>query len=156
MTKPNSEAIAAQNLMRQGYEPYYPRCLQANKKHPSQAPSIVPLFPRYIFILVFGTWYPIRSTRGITRPLMGEDGPQIIPTLEIEQLRKREDQRGLIRLSPPSEFTPGDKVKATSGPFDGQLMVYEGMTARERCQVLADWLGRKVRVELDENVLVAA
>jgi len=156
MTKPNSEAIAAQNLMRQGYEPYYPRCLQTNKKHPSQAPSVVPLFPRYIFILVFGTWYPIRSTRGITRPLMGENGPQVIPEHEIVNLRSREDKRGLIQLDSKSNFTSGDRVKASSGPFEGQLMVYEEMTARERCRVLANWLGQKVRVEIDEKALVAA
>lgn len=155
MTKPNSEAIAAQNLMRQGYEPYYPRCLQASKKHPSQI-SVVPLFPRYIFVLVFGTWYPIRSTRGITRPLMGEDGPQIIPEDQIAELRSRENARGLIQLLPKSSFSSGDKVRASNGPFEGQLMVYEEMTARERCRVLADWLGQKVRVELDEKVLVAA
>jgi transcriptional antiterminator RfaH len=152
MTKPNSEAIAAKNLLRQGYEPYYPRCLQAKKNHPCE----IPLFPRYIFIMVFGTWYPIRSTRGITRLLMGESGPQIIPADQIATLRSRENDRGLIQLLPKSSFSSGDKVKASSGPFEGQLMVYEEMTARERCRVLADWLGQKVRVEIDEKVLVAA
>ena len=87
---------------------------------------------------------------------MGEDGPQVIPAIEIEKLRAREDKRGLVQLLPKSVFDPGARVKATSGPFAGQLLIYHEMTAKERCRVLADWLGQKVRVELNESTLVAA
>ena len=72
-------------------------------------------------------------------------------------MRKREGADGLIQLAQaPDRFSPGDKVKASEGPLAGQALIYEGMTAKERCHVLATMLGGTVRVELDEKFLTAA
>jgi len=89
--------------------------------------------------------------------LLGNDGPLILPGSELDNLRKREGVNGLIQLSPlPPKFQNGDKVKATEGALAGHLLIYEGMTAKDRCRVLAQLLGGHVRVELDEKLLVAA
>lgn len=152
MTRPNHEAIAGINLARQGYEYYCPRFAtkQANK------PTVIrPLFPRYIFILIDQFWSSILGTRGISRILLGDNGPATLPTTVITELKARE-QNGLVTLTTPPKFRPGDQVKAVSGPLTGHLLIYEGQSVHDRVRVLAELLGRKVVIELPEKSLIAA
>lgn len=153
MTKPNCEALASTNLARQGYEHYCPRF---RVERPQKSALIRPLFPRYMFILIERTWYSIRGTRGISTVLMNEGGPQYLPDTIIESLRRREGSDGLVNLTPPPRFLPGDAVKTPEGPLAGHLMIYEGMSAKDRVNVLIEMLGRKTRVEVPESELVAA
>lgn len=155
MTRPNQESIAAENLRRQAYEHYCPKYLQMPKKQ-GQKPTVRPLFPRYIFVFIEHVWYTLLGTRGISRVLMGDQAPQTIPATIIDALRLREDRQGLVSLEQPPKFLPGMKVKASEGPFAGYALVYDGMTSKERVRVLMDLLGRKVPMEVDESVLVAA
>lgn len=153
MTKPNCEQIAAINLTRQAYDNYYPRFLESK---PNKDPVIKPLFPRYIFVYIREQFYSIKGTRGISYVLWGEAGPQTLPDFEIERLRAYEDKDGLVRLASKEKFAPGQAVKATEGPFVGHAMIYDGMSAHERVNVLIGMLGRSVRTEIDERVLVPA
>ena len=153
MTKPNCEAVAEENLRRQGFACYVPRFQQ---RYPNKKTQIRPLFPRYIFIYIERAWYCLRGTRGITHVIMGESGPQPIPANEIEKLRARQDKKGYINLEPRPKFLPGEALRAKEGPLAGCLMVYDGMSAHERVKVLVSILGRKVPAEIDEKVLVAA
>lgn len=152
MTKPNSEQIAAVNLTRQSFENYYPKFLETK---PNKLSIIKPLFPRYIFIFVRDVWYSIRGTRGISYVLNGDDGPQVIPTNIINNLKGNEDRNGLVRLTPKPKFIEGQSVKAIEGPFVGHAMVYEGMAPHDRVNVLISMLGREVRTEIEDRVLVA-
>lgn len=153
MTKPNQEAIAADNLARQGFSSYYPRFLE---KAPKKAPTIKCLFPRYIFILYEGAWRAVTGTRGISHTLIGRDGPLTVQPSVIDELKRREGSNGLISLEKPPKFTSGSKVKALDGHLTGHLMIYEGMSTKERCWVLVSMLGGQVRTELPEKSLIAA
>lgn len=152
MTKPNHETIAEFNLARQGYTTYCPRYLQ---RPPHKAPTIRPLFPRYLFVFIDQFWSSIMGTRGISRVLLGNDGPMILPTVEIDKLRQREI-KGLVQLTPPPKFNAGDKVKIQAGPLTGHLCVYEGMSSKDRVRVLAELLGGKYPIVLKENDLILA
>lgn len=161
MTKPNCEGIAAIHLERQAFEPYFPRFLQTHSpKDPAvklKTPQIRALFPRYIFIRITDAWYSILGTRGISRVLMGDVGPQIVSEIEIARMKSNEGKDGLLRLPTQPKFDPGTPVKATEGPFVGLPLIYENMTANERCTVLlSNMLGRVVRTEMDEKSLIAA
>jgi transcriptional antiterminator RfaH len=50
---------------------------------------------------------------------------------------------------------PGDKVCVLDGAFQDCLGLYEGMTTNEHVTILMELLGRKVRVNLDSEILVA-
>ena len=52
-------------------------------------------------------------------------------------------------------FNPGDSVRVLSGAFTDVLGLFEGMGDRERVAILLDLLGRKVRVLLDVDMVVA-
>ena len=155
MTKPNSEAIAEENLLQQGYGCYYPRFKVLGKG------NIVhkrPLFPRYVFASIDKVWYSIRGTRGVSHLLMSDNGPAIIPASTIEAIRSKEDGEGFIVLSKkisPERFSKGDPVTATEGPLTGIDLIYDGMSTHDRVKVLADLLGRQVPIMIEDRVLVA-
>lgn len=153
MTKPNHEAIASENLKRQGYEHYCPRYQEPLAPKDSKGRF---LFPRYIFVLVVNTWHSLRGTRGVSYVLMTSNGPQPISNYIIEDLKNREDKNGFVQLARSPKFEAGAKVRLGEGSFAGRVAVYEGMTNHERCSVLMDMLGRQVRTEISERSLVAA
>lgn len=153
VTKPNAEAVAATHLERQGYQYYLPRIRQAK---PGKAPSVEPLFRRYIFIFITERWYPLRSTRGISHLLMKDAGPSRVPESTIAGLRSRHDKDGFVQLTTPDKYQIGDKVRVEDGPFAGHIALYEGMAPHDRCQVLLSLMHRAVSVTLDERYLAAA
>lgn len=153
MTRPNHEAIAAVNLQRQGFDFYYPRF--KSQKRPSDSPVIRPLFPRYIFVHIENMWRSITGTRGISYVLMGEGGPLTVSDTVIKAIKGRE-VGGLYQLVAPPRFQPGDTVKTIEGPLQGLPLIYEGMAGHERVKVLAELLGQKVKVTVEEKLLVAA
>ena len=152
LTRPNYEAIAEVNLGRQGFEHY---CPKYQSKQPNKPSIVKVLFPRYIFIFIDQEWYSIKGTRGISKVLLGDNGPATLPEKIITDLKLRE-KNGLVQLSAPSKFQIGDRVKATEGPLIGHLLICDTMLPHERVRVLMELLGRKVTVELDEKSLIAA
>lgn len=152
LTRPNQEAIAEVNLTRQGYPNY---CPKFQTKQVNKPTTIKVLFPRYIFICIDQFWSSILGTRGISRVLLGDNGPSTLPESVIKGLRQRE-LNGFVQLTAPPRFQPGDPVKCDTGPLTGYPLVYEGMSSQDRVKVLADLLGRKVSIELPEKSLIAA
>lgn len=149
--KPNQEAIAEVNLTRQGYLHYCPYY----QKQQGKTWVKRPLFARYIFISIEQFWTSILGTRGISRVLLGDSGPQTINASVIKDLKNRE-VNGFVQLIPPPKFFPGEKLKATEGPLMGHSLICAEMLPHERVLVLMDLLGRRVPVELDEKALSAA
>jgi transcription antitermination factor NusG len=79
---------------------------------------------------------------------------------EIIKLRKLENERGLIDLSPPKpklpQFDVGQSVVTKDGLFDNAIGIYEGMSDSERCRVLFEMMGRHVAVHIKRENLIAA
>jgi transcription antitermination factor NusG len=152
MTKPNFEGLASERLAQQGFVSYCPRYLQ---KRPGLPDRHAPLFPRYLFVLIDQAWYCITGTRGISKVLLGNDGPAILPTSVIDDLKRREI-KGLVQLGKMPKYQPGQRVKAKSGPLQDHLLIYDDMTSHDRVRVLVNLLGRACKVELEEKTLIAA
>jgi transcriptional antiterminator RfaH len=157
-THPHAEVKASWHLERQGFQTYLPRYLK-KRRHARRTETVTtPLFPRYLFVAVDMTsqrWLSIRSTIGVTRMVCDGDRPAAVPVSVFEALKRREDASGLIRLDEKPRFVPGDKVCVLDGAFQDCLGLYEGMSNNERVTILLDLLGRKVRVNLDWDILVA-
>jgi transcriptional antiterminator RfaH len=157
-THSQAEAKASGHLQRQGFEIYLPKYLKRRRHARRTETVIAPLFPRYLFVAVDMTsqrWLSIRSTIGVTRLVCDGDRPAAVPVAVFEALRSREDANGLIQLDRKPQFSPGDKVYIRDGAFQECLGLYEGMTGNERVTVLLDLLGRKVRVSVDAEMLIA-
>lgn len=156
MAKPNSERLALANLGRQGFDAWYPQFMQ-EKLRPGRLSKFYarPLFPRYIFVRVAHMWRSLSGTYGVSRLVMAGAYPAVLSGAEVDRLKAREED-GFIVLAQPAKFEPGQKVRVGFGPFEGRLMIFAGMSGKERVRCLMECLGQQVPVELHEACIEAA
>ena len=152
-TKPTQEDVAQANLERQGYEVYLPRVMGLRKKQGRSTKTVLPMFPRYLFIHLDNetdNWGPIRSTIGVSNMVrFGMDAARV-PKQLIEEIRARENESGVIEL-PDKDFAQGDKVRITTGPFEGYEAVFSDKQAKNRVLVLLKIAENYVTMKLDQH-----
>jgi transcriptional antiterminator RfaH len=157
-THARAEAKAAVNLERQGFPIYLPRYLK-RRRHARRVEIVsAPLFPRYLFVAIdiaSQRWRSIQSTFGVAQLVCSGDDPSTVSAAVIDELRKREDEKGYVQLGRRG-FAQGEKIRVVDGVFSACLGLFEGMTDNERVTVLLDLLGRKVRVIMDLDAVAAA
>jgi transcriptional antiterminator RfaH len=158
-TQMNAEMKAARNLLRQGFDIYLPKFLK-RRSHARKVEKVAaPLFPRYLFVCVDITaqrWRSIQSTFGVSHFVSNGPSPTPVAGNVLRLLKAREDANGFIQLDQRPKFVPGEKVRVLSGPFSDNLALFDGMGDRDRVAILLDLLGRKVRVSIDVDMIVAA
>lgn len=158
-TQANREAKAACHLERQGFQIYLPRYLK-RRSHARKIEYVpAPLFPGYMFVtidLATQRWRAIQSTVGVLRLVTNGEEPAPVPGLIVDAMRQREDDKGFIKFDPRAAFERGDKVRILAGAFTDSLGFFDGLADRERIAILLNLLGRKVRVLLNAEMVVAA
>ena len=158
-TQPHSEPKAVWHLGRQGFDTYLPR-YEKRRRHARRIETVAaPLFPRYLFVAIdmaSQRWRSIHSTIGVSRLVCNGDEPAVLADGIIDGLRRREDERGFVRLKSRPRFTVGDQVRIVDGIFASRLGLFDGISDNERVAVLLDMLGRKVRVVIDDLSVAAA
>jgi len=158
-TQSNRETKAALHLERQGFKVYLPRYLK-RRSHARKIDYVpAPLFPGYLFVaidMVTQRWHAIKSTVGVLRLLTDGDEPAVVPALVVDAMRQREDDKGFIKFDRRPAFDPGDKVKILTGAFADSLGFFDGLADHDRIAILLNLFGRKVRVKLDADMVVAA
>ncbi len=152
-TKPRQEALALENLARQGYECYLPTLVVEKLRRSTAVMVEEPLFPRYLFIhlgLDFKSqsWAPIHSTTGVSRLVRFGTEPAKVDDALIEVLR---EQEGHFKAQPQKLFTAGQKVVVTQGPFAGIEGVFQMATGEERVMVLIELMSKPVSLPLAPN-----
>ena len=158
-TQPAAETKAVTHLNRQGFATYLPRYLK-RRRHARRVDTVAaPLFPRYLFVEIDTSaqrWRSIYSTVGVSQLVGSGDAPTAVPDEVITLLRQREDERGLIKLEHRPNYAVGDQIRVLDGVFYDCLGLYDGMADRDRVAILLDLLGRKVRIVVDADSVVAA
>jgi transcription antitermination factor NusG len=158
-TEPRREKWAEENVHNQGYETklllFIKQSALGHGKLQIQRPQI--LFPRYLFVhSPHGEWRFLLGTRGVTGVVMqGPVAPAELPQRVVDELAARTDEAGVLTL-PKKPFKAGERVKASRGPFAGEIGIHEGMTLKQCECVLLDILGRRTRVLFDREDLEAA
>lgn len=149
-TQTHGERKAIHHLQRQGFATYLPQYLK-RRRHARRVEMVAaPLFSRYVFVAVdiaMQRWRAINSTIGVARLVCNGEDPTPVPA---------EEDGGFIRLDRLPRFAPGDKIRVLDGIFASCLGLFEGVTDTERVAILLDLLGRRVRVHLDTDLVVAA
>lgn len=155
----HAETKAQIHLSRQGFETYVPRYLK-RRRHARRTDTVAaPLYPAYMFVRFdpsIHQWRSIHSTVGVARLVCNGDVPAMLDQAIIEGLKSRECAQGFIHLERRPQFATHDKVRVREGALSNCLGLFEGMSDRDRVVILLDMLGRKVRVVLDEEFIVAA
>lgn len=149
-TKIRQEAVALENLERQGFECFVP-LMRAEKLRRGKLQVVQePLFPRYLFIrLSTGidaqSWSPIRSTMGVSRMVMFGQTPAKV-TDELLQLIREQTASGEVHQR---HFAPGEAVQVTTGPFAGIEAIYQMADGDGRVMVLLNILSKPVQLSIE-------
>ena len=155
----HAETKARIHLSRQGFETYLPLHLK-RRRHARRTEIVAaPLYPSYLFVRFnpsIHRWRSIHSTIGVARLVCNGDVPATLDQTIIENLKSRENAQGFIQLERRPKFALHDKVRVCDGVFADCLGLIEGVSDRDRVVILLNMLGRKVRVLLDEELVVAA
>lgn len=142
-TKPRQEARAEEHLQRQQFECFRPLKPGESKKRSSSEEA---LFPGYLFIRmdqVNDNWYPIRSTRGVSRIVTFGGHPVPVQDVLIEQIRER-----LTAPAPRLEFSEGEAVLIRSGEMCDIEAIFLARDGDERAVILLNLLQREQKVIL--------
>jgi transcription antitermination factor NusG len=95
-----------------------------------------PLFPGYCFVWIELQWHRARWCPGVVRLIMDGVQPAKVSNTVIEEIRGRE-RNGAIEL-PRRLLKPGDRVRLLTGPFQGHLAIYAGMSGSAGCGIVAN------------------
>ena len=157
-TQPHAEARANEHLRRQGFTTFLPQLLK-RRSHARKVDMVSrPLFPRYMFVRIDTAgqpWQAIRSTFGVVGLVGGNNGPTPVQEGIVEALHARQDKDGFFHAE-DRKFSPGEAIRVLDGLFASTTGFFEAINDRERVSVLLEILGRRVRVVLDLESVVAA
>lgn len=157
-TKPRKEAVAIDNLRRQGYAIYCPRIVRARHQRKSWRQVTEPLFPRYLFVQMsagIDNFVPIRSTTGVVGLVSFGSRPAMIPSQVIAAIQQQEQSISAHSADRPN-WKKGDIIQVIEGPFAGMNGIFEKVNDEQRVFILLDMLGRSNRISVDPNSIVSA
>jgi transcriptional antiterminator RfaH len=150
--KPNQEARAENNLVRQGYTIYRPTVSVINKTTTKGQKNTKSksLFPRYLFININveqQSVAPIASTLGVVQIV--KFGNKLASASErlINELKINEQKR-LTEQASPSKPSKGDVVYIDTHGFEQVKAIYCNPCGDERAMILMSILGNESRVSV--------
>jgi transcription elongation factor/antiterminator RfaH len=146
-TLPRKEGLAAANLRNQNYRGFLPLHVVTRRHARKFRTELVPLFPRYMFVILDidrHRWRSVNGTLGVQRLIMDGDRPVAVVPGIVETLIASSDQRGVL-VYKSDELVVGDRIQLLAGPFAGALGILQRLDGNGRVQLLLDLLGGPVR-----------
>ena len=109
---------------------------------------VEPMFPGYLFArfdyMMFNR--RIRQRPGVTGFVQFGDRLALLPDLLVAEIKDRTGDEEIIEVN--QTLAPGQTVEVAQGPFQGlEALVTRVITARERVEILIEWMGRTLRAE---------
>jgi transcriptional antiterminator RfaH len=156
-TKPKTEELVSEKLMRAGIEVYNPK-LRIRKYMRKQYREVIePLFPCYIF----GRFEPqkyqwmISYTRGVRKVVGDKADPWPIPEDVIGLIRSHEEE-GFVKVN-CEEIKEGDNVKISEGPLAGLTGIFKKIIkGTERVVLLLNAIEYQARVTVERASIMRA
>lgn len=152
--KPNCDAIAERNLVRQGFATFLPREDVTREVRGRFVTRRRAVFPGYLFVSFDpgqGLWRSINATYGVARLVSFGSAPAAVPEGLVEELQARCSGDGV--LLPLEDLRTGDEVVLTRGPFASLVAEVVDLAPERRVWVLLDVMGGKRRVAVDATQL---
>lgn len=156
-TRPKLEAVAAQNLQRQGFEAYLPLFKRLKKTDTEPLVIFEPMFPRYVFfrpVRLDQSIAPVRSTRGVANVVsFGHEIASVKPDI-LCAIRQLEEDRSALDVADLSSLRPGHLVRFRNPAFKGLEGLVKTVSSR-RVAVLLELMGRQQLVSVEHHQLEA-
>jgi len=157
--KPRQEAVAEENLLRQGYHVYLPRLRSTHRRRGQWVDTVEPLFPRYLFIRLdtaIRSTSPVRSTRGVCGLVRQGGLPAAVSDAVMEAIMCRADaDSGLHRDDRPL-FNEGEPIRLVQGPLAGLEGVFSEEDGEKRVIVLLELLGKANKMKVKRDWVIPA
>jgi transcriptional antiterminator RfaH len=150
-THPREEELATENLARQGFDVFFPRYLKRRSHARKVEKFAAPLFPRYVFAAfdaLDSSWSVIRSTRGVIDLVRNGTDPAPVPDTIINEIKRRQDEKGLVLLGKNLNLADGDAFRIETGPLSSHLAIFKAMQDESRVVALLCILCREVTVQV--------
>lgn len=151
-TKAKEEKRANINLLNQGFKTLFP--LQIKDKNQAQ-PSLIPIFPRYLFVQINKNkenWTSIRSTLGVIKIVQFSENLMLVPNKVIEEINHKLDPLGVYKtLYPIEDFEEGEDVTITGGRFSGIEAIFLSNKSQDRVRLLLHLLNTTVLAEVHKS-----
>jgi len=157
--KPRQEAVAEENLLRQGFQVYLPRIRMRQRRRGQWLDAVEVLFPRYIFIRVDPqrrSTATVRSTRGVLGLVRFGGQPAVVPDEVMQALLRREDAASGLHQDRRPLFRSGEAVKLVDGPLSGMEAVFTQQDGEQRVILLLELLGKANRVSVNRDWIARA
>jgi transcriptional antiterminator RfaH len=157
--KPRQEAVAEENLLRQGFHVYLPRIRIRQRRRGQWTDAVEVLFPRYIFIRIDPlrrSTATVRSTRGVVGLVRFGGRPAVVPDAVMAALSQREDAASGLHQDNRPLFSSGEQVKLVDGPLTGMEGVFTQQDGDKRVIVLLELLGKANKVSVSRDWIARA
>jgi transcriptional antiterminator RfaH len=116
---------------------------------------VEPLFPGYLFARFDYSIFNrrIRQSPGVSGFVQFGNRLALLPDSLVSEIRIRTGPGEFVEVNQALE--PGQKVQITRGPFQGlEALVTRLIIARDRVQILIEWMGRSLHAEASVMDLV--
>jgi transcriptional antiterminator RfaH len=113
------------------------------------------MFPGYLFSRFEYTAFNrrIRQSPGVSGFVQFGERLALLPETLISEIKDRTGQEELLKID--QKLEPGHTVHITRGPFQGlEALVTRLISARERVEILIEWMGRSLHAEASAEDLV--
>lgn len=141
--KVHQDDRAEENLLRQGFVCYRPKCKREKLLRGRRRTTDESLFPGYLFVLLSlqDNWLPLRSTRGVLKVVGFGNQPLAVSHCLIDQIKVLESQQAT-----GATLNVGELVHINEGPFANLQAIFLEMNKDERVVLLLTVLQRQQRI----------
>ena len=151
-TRHQHEKMVAQILTYKGFDVFLPLYATVHRWKDRDKELSLPLFPCYVFLRGgLERRYEIVTTPGMHSFVGPGNQPEIIPSAEIEAIRRAAESS--VRIEPHPFLKCGDRVRVKSGPMKG----VEGTLVRKkslyRLVLSVDVLRQSVALDIDASIV---
>jgi transcription antitermination factor NusG len=147
------EAIAAEQLTRQGFTTFLPKQPRTVRHARRIRVALAAYFPGYLFVeldLAAQRWRSVNGTLGVSQLVGPAERPSPVPKGVVEALIEAADPRGVLS-GPPLQA--GQTVRIIAGAFADQLAVIERLDEAGRVRVLLEIVTGTVAVTIAREML---
>ena len=151
-TIPRHEKSTFAGLMQNGIDTFLPTFESVNQWRNRQKVAVIsPLFPTYLFVRITQPErVMVLRTPGVRQFVGNSKGPAVVPTDELESLRKAVSER---KARPFAGLVEGSRVRLRSGPLQG----LEGFLVRKskewRFVIRVQLINRHAAIEVEASAL---
>lgn len=155
MTQPHREAVAVDNLRRQGFRTFSPLEKVVRRHARKTIATTAPVFRGYVFVRLDpmqARWRSVNGTLGVRSLVTSGDAPLPVKSGVVETLMASTDAEGFLKFVDPLQ--PGMTVRLREGPFAEQLGVIERLDGPNRLILLMNLMGGQVRAGVGRDMIL--